>query len=105
MIARIWHGYTTPENADEYENLLYEEVWKSIEGKKLKGYKGIELLKRKHEDEVEFITIMRFNELSDVIEFTGEDYTRAYVPQKAQMLLKRFDSHSQHYEQLSTIKY
>jgi hypothetical protein len=25
MIARIWHGYTTKENADKYENLLKEE--------------------------------------------------------------------------------
>jgi hypothetical protein len=22
MISRIWHGYTTPENADTYEELL-----------------------------------------------------------------------------------
>lgn len=22
MIGRIWHGYTTPENADAYEKLL-----------------------------------------------------------------------------------
>jgi len=26
MISRIWHGYTTPENADTYETLLKGEV-------------------------------------------------------------------------------
>ena len=26
MIARIWHGYTTPENGDAYEALLKEEI-------------------------------------------------------------------------------
>ena len=27
MISRIWHGYTTRENADEYERLLKEEIF------------------------------------------------------------------------------
>ncbi|MGE5680401.1 MAG: antibiotic biosynthesis monooxygenase [Bacillota bacterium] len=105
MIVRIWHGFTTPENADKYEKLLYEEVWKSIEGKNIKGYRGIELLKREHTEEVEFITIMRFDGINDVKEFAGENYTQAYVPSKAQHLLKRFDSHSQHYERLTEINY
>lgn len=105
MIVRIWHGFTAPENADKYEKLLYEEVWKSIEEKKVKGYKGIELLKRKLIEEVEFITIMKFDGIDDVKEFAGENYTQAFVPPKAQLLLKRFDSHSQHYEHLAAINY
>ncbi|MGE5351286.1 MAG: hypothetical protein ACM3Q2_18160 [Syntrophothermus sp.] len=105
MIVRIWHGFTTPENADKYEKLLYEEVWKSIESKNIKGYRGIELLKRDQTDEVEFITIMKFDGINDVKEFVGENYTQAYVPPKAQLLLKRFDSHSQHYEHLAAVGY
>ena len=30
MIGRIWHGYTTPEHADIYEELLMEEVFPDI---------------------------------------------------------------------------
>jgi hypothetical protein len=30
MIGRIWYGYTTPENADIYEELLMEEVFLGI---------------------------------------------------------------------------
>jgi len=26
MIVRVWHGYTTPENADAYEAMLKPEV-------------------------------------------------------------------------------
>ena len=26
MISRIWHGWTTPENADAYEQLLRHEI-------------------------------------------------------------------------------
>ena len=38
MIARIWHGWTTPENTAFYEQLLKNEVFPSIESKKVKGY-------------------------------------------------------------------
>jgi hypothetical protein len=27
MIARIWYGYTTPDNADAYEALLKTEIF------------------------------------------------------------------------------
>jgi hypothetical protein len=34
MIARIWHGWTTHENAGKYENLLKNEVFPSLKTKK-----------------------------------------------------------------------
>ena len=46
MISRIWHGYTTFENADAYEKLLKEEVFIGIENRNIKGYNGIQLLRR-----------------------------------------------------------
>ena len=95
---RIWHGYTTPENADAYENLLKAEIFRGIESKSIPGFKGIELLRRPLGDEVEFITMMRFASLDDVKAFTGEDYEVAYVPDAARKVLKRFDARSQHYE-------
>jgi len=30
MIARIWHGWTVPENADAYEALLKTEIFPGI---------------------------------------------------------------------------
>ena len=105
MIVRIWHGYTTSENAQTYEKLLYEEVWPGIAAKNVKGYKSIELIKRDLENEVEFITIMRFESLKDVIEFAGDDYITAHVPQKARQVLNHFDTESQHYEPLKLINY
>jgi hypothetical protein len=35
MIARLWHGWTTPENADVYENLLKTEIFPGIAAKAL----------------------------------------------------------------------
>jgi len=56
MIARIWHGYTSEHHADIYENLLKDEIFPGIAKKHVKGYKGIQLLRRDLENEVEFTT-------------------------------------------------
>jgi antibiotic biosynthesis monooxygenase (ABM) superfamily enzyme len=98
MIFRIWHGYTTPGNADTYEALLKREIFHGIEQKNLQGFRGIELLRRSVGDEVGFITIMRFDSIENIKAFTGEDYETAYVPAEARRVLKRFDPRSQHYE-------
>ena len=105
MIARIWHGYTSLENAAAYEDLLKRDVFPSIEKKKVKGYKKISLLKRILEYEVEFITIMLFDNLNAVKEFVGEDYSKSYVPDKARQILSRHDESSQHYEIINELNY
>ncbi len=99
MIARIWHGWTRPENAGTYEKLLQQEIFPSIAAKKVHGYKGIRLLRRSAgRDEVEFVTIMWFDSWEAVKQFAGEDYEEAVVPPKARAVLLRFDDRSTHYE-------
>ena len=98
MIVRIWHGWTKPENADVYENLLKTEIFPGIAAKRVEGYRGIQLLRRPLGDEVEFATIMWFDSLEAVKAFAGADYETAYVPEKARRVLARFDARSQHYE-------
>ena len=53
MISRIWHGWTTPENADAYEALLKEEIFTGIGNRQIPGYRGIQLLRRDVGSEVE----------------------------------------------------
>jgi antibiotic biosynthesis monooxygenase (ABM) superfamily enzyme len=98
MISRIWHGWTTPENADTYENMLKNEIFIRIQDRQIPGFRGIQLLRRSCGEEVEFITIMRFDSLEAVRAFTGEEYEMAVVPKKARKVLSRFDEKSQHYE-------
>jgi heme-degrading monooxygenase HmoA len=98
MISRIWHGYTSFENADVYETLLKSEIFVGITSRKIEGYKGINLLRRSIENEVEFITIMWFDSIESVRKFAGNDYEKAVVPESAQKLLSHFDKRSQHYE-------
>lgn len=98
MISRVWYGYTTHENADAYESLLKKEIFENIGKRKIEGYNGIQLFRRKQENEEEFITIMWFDSLDSVRSFAGEDYETAVVPPKARKLLTRFDERSKHYD-------
>ena len=98
MIKRIWHGWTTRENSDKYIDVLTRVVIPSIEEKRIPGYRGVEIFKKDNGDEIEFITIITFDTLQNVIDFQGENYTRAYVPDAAQAVLKRWDHHCSHYE-------
>jgi antibiotic biosynthesis monooxygenase (ABM) superfamily enzyme len=98
VIARTWHGWTTPANADAYEALLKSEIFVGIGERRIAGYRGIQLLRRDLGDEVEFVTIMWFDALDAVRSFAGEDYEAAVVPAKARALLARYDARSQHYE-------
>jgi len=105
VIKRVWHGWTTRENADKYQNILSQQVLPGIEAKKIPGYKKIEVLRIEHKDEVEFVTIMTFSSIQNVIDFQGENYKRCYVPDAAQKVLKRWDQESLHYELIETREY
>jgi antibiotic biosynthesis monooxygenase (ABM) superfamily enzyme len=104
-IKRVWHGWTVPENANAYEELLKTYVFPSIEAKNVAGYRSIELFRRPDGDEVEFITVMTFDDLDAVKAFVGEDYETVYVPDRARAILKRFDQRSQHYELIEERNY
>jgi heme-degrading monooxygenase HmoA len=98
MICRIWHGWTSPANADAYERLLRTEIFQGIEKRGIAGYRGIELLRRPAADTVEFVTLMWFDSMDAVRGFAGTDYQSAVVPASARALLQRFDARSAHYE-------
>ncbi len=105
MIFRIWHGWTTPENADAYERVVQDEVFELIAGKKVAGYRSIDLLRRQDGDEVEFTTIMRFDSMDAVKAFAGEDYERSFVPPQARAVLKHFDATARHYDHIRHVDY
>jgi len=100
MILRLWHGWTTPANADRYEQLLRKEVFVGIRERHIAGFRNIQLLRRRLADSVEFVTLMSFDSLAAVRTFAGEDYEVAVVPPQARALLLRFDERSTHYEVL-----
>ena len=104
MISRIWHGYTTLENADTYENLLKGEIIVGIKDKEIPGFREMQVFRRELENEVEFVTVIWFDSIDAVRAFAGEDYEAAYVPEKARAVLSHFDERAQHYEVREQVK-
>jgi len=98
MIARIWHGWTAPANADAYETLLRSEIVAGILDRRIPGFRNMQVLRRPAGAEVEFVTIMWFDQLDAVRRFAGPDHEVAVVPPAARALLSRFDERSAHYE-------
>ncbi|HEX9379411.1 MAG TPA: antibiotic biosynthesis monooxygenase [Gaiellaceae bacterium] len=96
MIARLWHGWTAPQNADAYEDFLRTKMFPSIH--RVPGYLGADLLRRADGEEIAFVTITRFESLDAVRAFAGEAYEQAVVEPEARELLSRFDARSEHYE-------
>ena len=91
MLCRFWRGWTTRSNADIYEKILKDLIFKEIEERNIEGYDRFQLFRNDKNDEVEFITIMYFKTLEGIKQFAGEDYTQAFLPEKEKKLLSRFD--------------
>jgi heme-degrading monooxygenase HmoA len=100
MIARIWRGWTTPENADSYELHLKPELLPGLS--KVKGFAASHLLRRTVGDEVEFITIILWDSLDAVRAVAGPNYETAVIPEERKQFLKRYDAKATHYEVVST---
>src|SRR2546423_10532094 len=92
MIARIWHGWTKPENATAYEKMLRDEIFPSIAARNIKGYRGAELFIREDENEIEFVTLLRFDSMGAVKEFAGADETKPVIFPGVEKLLTRMES-------------
>jgi antibiotic biosynthesis monooxygenase (ABM) superfamily enzyme len=102
MIARLWHGWTTPQNAAAYESLLREKILPEI--RRVPGHRGVWLLRRDAGEEVEFVTLTLFDSLDAVRRFAGEDYETAVVPPEARQLLVRFDAKAVHFRVVAAPK-
>jgi antibiotic biosynthesis monooxygenase (ABM) superfamily enzyme len=99
VIARVWHGYTKPENADAYESLLKPELLPGIS--KVPGYQSSYLLRRDAGSEVEFVTIMLWDSIESIRAVTGPDYETAVIPEERRKYLSRHDAKSAQYEVVS----
>jgi len=97
MVARIWHGWTKRADAKAYEEMLCDEIFPSIAARKINGYGGAELFIREDDDEIKFLTLLRFDSMDAVKEFAGADEGKPVIYPKAEALLTRMDERSQHY--------
>ncbi len=96
MIARLWKGWTSHENADRYERFVREEVIPDVA--KIDGYRGGYVLRNERDDEVEFAVMLLFESLDAVKAFAGPDYTVPVIEPEARQLLARSEPIAHHFE-------
>jgi antibiotic biosynthesis monooxygenase (ABM) superfamily enzyme len=96
MIARIWHGWTKRADAEAYEKMLRNEIFPSIAARNIQGYHGAELFIREDGDEVEFVTLLRFDFMDAVREFAGAEESKPVIFPKAERLIARMER-ARHY--------
>jgi antibiotic biosynthesis monooxygenase (ABM) superfamily enzyme len=96
MIARIWHGWTKRTDAETYEEMLRNEIFPSIAARNIKGYRDAELFVRDDGDEIEFVTLLRFDSMNAMKEFAGSDETKPVIFPGVEKLLTRMEP-ARHY--------
>ena len=100
MIARVWRGWTSIENAEAYEKLLREQVLPGL--RQIDGYRGGYILRQEGNDEVEFVVMNLFESLEAVRAFAGPDYTVPVFEPEARQLLSKVEPLARHYEVKTT---
>ncbi len=96
MIARHWRGWTKPECADEYENLLRSKVLPALGA--IEDYRGGYILRSENVEETEFVVLNLFDNLEAVKRFAGPEYTVPVFDPEAKALLSRVENFAAHYD-------
>lgn len=96
MIARIWHGRTRAEHADEYADYIRRT---GVEGQRgVAGNRASMVLRRVEDGEAHFYVISLWESLDAIKRFAGADAEVAvYYPEDDKYLLE-LESHVQHYD-------
>lgn len=100
MMARLWHGYAKPGDADAYEATLKPEVLPG--GGKVAGYRGSYVLRRELGAEVEFVVVTLWDSLDAIRAIAGDDHETAVVPEERHKYLSRYDAKAAHYRIAAT---
>jgi heme-degrading monooxygenase HmoA len=96
MIARLWHGTTLNEVADEY--LAYLLSSGVADYRATPGNLDVQILRRREDRITHFLIVSYWESLQAIEAFAGADLTLArYYPKDAQYLLTH-EERVQHYE-------
>ena len=71
--------------------MLRDEIFPSIAAREIEGYHGAELFVREDGDEVEFVTLLRFDSMNAVTEFAGPETSKPVIFPKAEALITRME--------------
>jgi hypothetical protein len=97
LIARVWKGWTSSENAAAYRELLQSKVLPRL--REIEGYRGGWVLYKNASDgEIEFMVVNFFESLEAVKKFAGPDYSVPVFEPEARELLSKVEPLAKHYE-------
>ena len=85
MIARLWRGQATVDNADRYRRHAIERVFPALA--RLPGHRGAYLLARDAGDQVEFLALTLWDSIASIKNFSGENPERAVIDPEARAIL------------------
>lgn len=96
MIARLWHGRTPTDKADEYLTFLLARAIPDYVS--TPGNVTAQILRREEGEVTHLITLTHWESLESIRAFAGDDISRAkYYPEGARYLLE-FEPTVEHYE-------
>jgi heme-degrading monooxygenase HmoA len=86
MVARIWHGRTLAEKAEEYRQYLFEAGVKKIAA--IPGNRGVQMMMNKGSDEAEFMVVSYWDSIAAIEGYAGADYTHVHdLPRDKEFLI------------------
>jgi len=96
MIVRIWKATASVARADAYPAHFSAAVSPNL--RKLAGFAGGRLLRRRTGDHVEFMVVTQWESWQAITAFAGADPDVAVVDSQARAMLVQHDSCVQHFE-------
>ena len=96
MIARVWHGVTEANKADEYLDVLNRTGVPELEG--TPGNQGVYVLRRIEHDEAHFLLISLWESREAIHAFAGDDIDVARYYLEDQEYLAEFEPNVTHYD-------
>ena len=96
MIARVWHGITQSERADEYVDYLRQTGVNDLHN--TPGNQGVLVIRKIDGNEAFFTLISFWDSIQSIKKFAGEDVEKArYYPEDHEFL-KKLDPKVEHFE-------
>ncbi len=96
MIARIWHGVTAAEKADEYLDYLNETGVPDY--RETEGNRGVYVLRRIEGDRAHFLTVSFWGSIEEIKSFAGPDPEKARYYPEDEEFLQEFEPVVKHYD-------
>jgi len=87
IVARVWHGRTSADRADEYRQYIFEAGIKKIAA--IPGNRGVQLMTDRSAAEGEFMVISYWDSVDAIKGYAGENYTRVHdLPRDKEFLIE-----------------